>query len=154
MRSRPRPSDVTKLRMQVVGLARRLRREADANDESWSRLLLLGAIDRHGTEATPSVLAEAESMRSSNLAAALRDLDRRGLISRTPDVRDRRKVRVALTPLGRSTLHENRSRRERWLAQAMLDCLSGDERARLIEAGELIERLLAYTNAAATDNDQ
>lgn len=139
--------------MQVVGMARRLRHEAQANDESWSRLLLLGAIDRHGAEATPSVLADAESMRSSNLAAALRDLDQRGLISRTPDASDRRKVRVALTPLGQRTLHENRSRRERWLAQAMLACLSHDERARLIEAGELIERVLAYAGPAATDAD-
>lgn len=139
--------------MQVVDMARRLRREAQANDESWSRLLLLGAIDRHGAEATPSVLADAESMRSSNLAAALRDLDQRGLISRTPDASDRRKVRVALTPLGQSTLRENRSRRERWLAQAMSACLSGEERVRLIEAGELIERLLAYAGAAATDGD-
>ncbi|XIF03119.1 MarR family transcriptional regulator [Serratia marcescens] len=62
--------------------------------------MLLGAIDRHGGEATPSLLAESERMRSSNLAAALRELEADGLLVRTPDAEDKRRVRVRLTPAG------------------------------------------------------
>src|SRR5262245_26618413 len=89
--------DITRLQSQLMGVSRRLRREATADDRSWARLLVLGAIDRHGGSATPSVLAADEDMRSSNLAAALRALEARRLIVRTPDAGDRRKVRVRLS---------------------------------------------------------
>jgi len=144
-------NDITRLRTQLMSLARRLRREAQSDDQSWARLLLLGAIDRHGGEATPSRLAEAESMRSSNLAAALRDLEADGLIIRTPDAEDRRKVRVQLSDAGRALLHDNRARRERWLAEAVSACLTEEERARLIDAGALLERIAAYSDSDGAD---
>jgi DNA-binding MarR family transcriptional regulator len=151
MSSQIYPPHITQLRMQLMSLARRLRREAQSDDQSWARLLLLGAIDRHGGAATPSRLAEAESMRSSNLAAALRDLEADGLILRTPDAEDRRKVRVQLSEAGRELLHANRARRERWLAEAVDACLTEEERARLIDAGALLERIAAYSEPDTTD---
>src|SRR5258705_1505865 len=89
--------DITRLRSQLMGVSRRLRREATADDRSWGRLMVLGAIDRHRESATPSVLAADEGMRSSNLAAALRSLEARKLVVRTPDAQDRRKVRLRLS---------------------------------------------------------
>ncbi|RTF15458.1 MarR family transcriptional regulator, partial [Serratia marcescens] len=91
------PEDVTLLRTQLMSLVRRLRRESRSDEKSWAQLMLLGAIDRHGGEATPSLLAESERMRSSNLAAALRELEADGLLVRTPDAEDKRRVRVRLT---------------------------------------------------------
>jgi DNA-binding MarR family transcriptional regulator len=140
-------SDVTRLRMQVMSFTRRLRREASDDAQSWAQLSLLGAIDRHGRHATPSGLAAAEGMRSSNLAAALRELDARGLISRTPDIEDRRKTRVALTDAGRRLLHDNRARRERWLSGAIQACLTAEERDMLFAAGTLLERITAHAGA-------
>jgi DNA-binding MarR family transcriptional regulator len=131
-----------------MNLSRRLRREAQTDDRSWSQLQLLGAIERSGDAATPSVLAESESMRSSNLAAALRELERDGLVVRTPDAEDRRKVRVRLTPTGRETLYENITRREQWLAEAIEQSLTKEERALLFKAGELLDRVAAYRGAA------
>src|SRR5262249_31952830 len=72
-----------------------------------------------------------EGMRSSNLAAALRELERDGLVVRTPDAEDRRKVRVRLTPTGREALYENITRREQWLAEAIEQSLTKEERALL-----------------------
>src|SRR5262245_603944 len=92
--------DITRLRSRLMGVSRVLRREATADERAWARLLVLGAIDRHGTSATPSVLAADEGMRSSNLAAALRSLEARKLIVRTPDSSDRRKVRLRLSAAG------------------------------------------------------
>ncbi|WP_241171218.1 MarR family transcriptional regulator, partial [Serratia marcescens] len=83
------PEDVTLLRTQLMSLVRRLRRESRSDEKSWAQLMLLGAIDRHGGEATPSLLAESERMRSSNLAAALRELEADGLLMRTPDAEDK-----------------------------------------------------------------
>ncbi len=134
-----------------MNLSRRLRREALSDDRSWVRVLLLGAIDRAGDAATPSTLARSESMRSSNLAAALRGLEADGLIVRTPDPADRRKVRIGLTRRGRDLLHESIAHGEHWLANAVEQVLTGKERARLIEAGELLERLAAYRGAGSSD---
>ena len=145
MSQRIRPAEVTHLRIQLMSLARRLRREAHSDEQSWARLLLLGAIDRHGGTATPSALAADQGMQSSNLAAALRDLASEGLIARTPDSEDRRKVRVALSEAGRALLRDNRARREGWLASAMGACLSDEESALLVAAGELIERIATYS---------
>ena len=127
--------------------SRRLRQEASANDRSWARLLVLGAIYRHGGSATPSVLAADEGMRSSNLAAALRSLEARKLIVRTQDTKDRRKVRLRLSAAGQRFLNESRARGERWLAEAMDACLTASERAVLIKAGVLLDRMVAHSKA-------
>jgi DNA-binding MarR family transcriptional regulator len=112
---------------------------------------VLGAIDRHGGSATPSVLAVDEGMTSSNLAALLRELHASKLIVRTPDADDRRKVRVALSAAGRKMLHNNRARRERWLAEAVEACLTAAERAHLVKAGPLLERIMAYSGPNPPD---
>jgi DNA-binding MarR family transcriptional regulator len=132
-----------------MNLARRLRREARTDDRAWSRLQILGAIDRAGDTATPTILAEAVSMRSSNLATALRELEEEGLIVRTPDAVDRRKVRVRLTPAGRETLYENIARRERWLAEAIQQSLTKEERTLLFKAGELLDRIAAHVETSS-----
>src|SRR5262249_49667286 len=123
MRQTPSPSDVTSFRTRFMNLARRLRREAQSDERSWARLQLLGAIERGAASATPTLLARSESLRSSNLAAMLRDLQAQGLIVRTQDAGDRRRVRIRLTRQGRQILHANVTRRERWLAEAIRQSL-------------------------------
>jgi DNA-binding MarR family transcriptional regulator len=147
MRIQPSTHDITRLRRQLMGVSRRLRREATADDRSWARLLVLGAIDRHGSSATPSVLAADERMRSSNLAATLRSLEARKLIVRTPDTKDRRKVRLRLSAAGQRFLDDSRARGERWLTEAMDAYLTAGERADLIKAGALLDRIMAYSKA-------
>ncbi|WP_244443276.1 MarR family transcriptional regulator [Bradyrhizobium sp. Ai1a-2] len=127
-----------------MNLSRRLRREAHADDRSWVRLQLLGAIERAGNAATPTMLGESENMRSSNLAAALRELNAEGLIIRMPDAEDGRKVRVRLSRAGREALHKNVARREQWLAAAIERCLTREERALLFKAGELLDRIASF----------
>ncbi|MBV6322435.1 MarR family winged helix-turn-helix transcriptional regulator [Duganella violaceipulchra] len=139
-----KPSAVARFSSQIMAVVRRIRRESQNDAESWARILLLGAIDRSGNRATPTELALSAVMRSSNLAAALRELDEQGLIVRTPDTADKRKVRVALTAQGECLLYESRARRERWLAEAIRASLTADEQAQLLKAGELLERIAAY----------
>lgn len=143
MKNQPASRAITRLRMQLMTVSRRLRREAHADDRSWARLLVLGAIDRHAGSATPSALSVDQGMRSSNLAAMLRSLEARKLIVRTPDGEDRRRVKIRLSPLGRKWLDDSRARRDRWLAESMATCLTAKERALLIEAGPLLERIAA-----------
>ncbi len=140
--------DITSFRTYFMNLSRRLRREAESDDRSWSRLQLLGAIERAGDEATPTMLGESESMRSSNLAAAVRKLEADGLVVRMPDADDRRKVRVRLTQTGHKVLQENIVRRERWLADAIERALTKEERALLFNAGKLLDRVASYREQA------
>ncbi|WFU35487.1 MarR family transcriptional regulator [Bradyrhizobium brasilense] len=148
MRIQRRNRDITQLRRQLMDASRRLRHEATADDRSWARLLVLGAIDRHGEAATPSVLAADEGMRSSNLAATLRSLEARNLIVRTPDTEDRRKVRLRLSSAGQRFLDDSRASGERWLTEAMDAYLTASERSDLIKAGALLDRITAYSKAA------
>jgi hypothetical protein len=93
-----------------MDVSRRLRREATADDRSWARLLVRGAIDRHGELATPSVLVADEGMRSSNLAAALLFPEARKLIVRTPDTKGPREIRLRLSATGQRFLDDSRAR--------------------------------------------
>ncbi|HEJ1606697.1 MarR family winged helix-turn-helix transcriptional regulator [Pseudomonas aeruginosa] len=132
------------LRSQVTTLTRRLRREAQADPVQFSQLVVLGAIDRLGGDVTPSELAAAERMRSSNLAALLRELERGGLIVRHADPQDGRRTRVSLSSEGRRNLYGNRVKREEWLVRAMYACLDESERALLAAAGPLLTRLAQF----------
>ncbi|MBB3102177.1 DNA-binding MarR family transcriptional regulator [Azomonas macrocytogenes] len=115
-------------------------------------MLVISAIDRLGDGVTPSTLAASENMRSSNLAAVLRELEASGLIIRTPDALDRRKVRIRLTDAGRDVLQLSRQRRDDWLMAAITACLTDEECERLVDAGELLERLTAHADPIPIDN--
>jgi DNA-binding MarR family transcriptional regulator len=131
---------ITELRTYIVALARRLRQSPRSASETWTGLMALGVIQRGGGHATPTQIAAELELRS-NLAQLLRELDERGLIRRTPDGADRRKVRISLTEAGLALVTEARATRDDWLAGAMAACLTKDEQAQLIAAGDLIRRV-------------
>ncbi|MFS3135245.1 MarR family winged helix-turn-helix transcriptional regulator [Gluconacetobacter sacchari] len=137
--------EISQLRAQLTRLARRLRQEARNDPASWARMLVISAIDRLGDAATPSAIARAEDMRSSQVAALLRDLAASGLVLRRPHGIDRRMTRLALTAAGHAILGESRHRRDAWLADAMAAHLTEEERGRLLQAGLLLDRLVAPT---------
>ncbi|WP_262525515.1 MarR family winged helix-turn-helix transcriptional regulator [Agrobacterium tumefaciens] len=136
--------DISKLRSRLTLLARRLRKEAQSDEVSWSRMLIVGLIDRMGGRVTPTMLSAAESMSSANVAALLRDLEAQRLITRTPDEQDRRKVWIALSDEGKNVLSQSRKTREKWLETAMQATLTADEQKQLLEASELIERIALF----------
>ncbi|MCD0495165.1 MarR family transcriptional regulator [Chromobacterium violaceum] len=130
------------LRRQLMAMVRRLRRQGSMDVLPFGLLTILGAIDRAGGDITPTELARRENLRSSNLASALRELDASGLIRRTQDPDDGRRVRVGLSEAGAEALRRNRQLRDGWLQQA-LQGLSAEERDTLLRAGALLERLAA-----------
>lgn len=135
--------EISRLRAQLTRLARRLRQEARNDPESWTRMLVISAIDRFGDEATPSAIARMEDMRSSQVAAVLRELEVSGLVGRRPDEIDRRVTRLVLTARGKAILTESRHRRDAWLANAITTQLTDEESKLLLQAGQLLERLAA-----------
>ncbi|MGK9235986.1 MarR family transcriptional regulator [Inquilinus limosus] len=137
-------------RLQLMALLRRLRRESDGGDIPLSKLMLLAALLRLGGTASPTELATVEGLRSSNVAALLRGLEKDGMVRREVDAGDRRRLHVVITDAGAQAVLANRSRREAWMAEAAATCLTAEERAQLIAAGALLQRLAEYQEGGST----
>lgn len=135
---------ISEFRYQLTRLTRRLRQVSRNDPQSWSRMLVLSAIDRMGNGVTPAELAIAENIRSSNLAAILRELEQDGAIERNADSADRRKSRVLMTTKGRTELMVSRKRRDEWLSDAIGTVLSEEEREALLKTASLLGRLAEH----------
>ena len=107
------------------------------------RVLTIIAGNRH---TNMSRLAEALDVVPSSASRLCDRLEATGLLRRVPDPRDRREVRLLLTPAARRVLDDLRERRRQALA-AVLDRMSPAGRQDLVRA------LAAFDAAAAQDGD-
>jgi DNA-binding MarR family transcriptional regulator len=114
-----------RLRPVLLRVGRELRREAREVGVSPEQVSILVAI-----KYTPGIgirgLATRERVSAPALSKHVDRLERDGLVSRTPDAVDRRRVGLALTDEGQRVLRRVRSRRTAWLA-TRLRSLSPDE---------------------------
>jgi DNA-binding MarR family transcriptional regulator len=137
--------EVRILQERLNALRRRQRREqVPVGGLTQSAVRVLGAILRAGGASQPAQLADETSMTSSNVAAALRELEAQALIVRQRDEDDARRVNVRLTPAGSAMITETRGIRRAWLSKAIDAVLDEREQRVLAEAGELIGRLAEY----------
>lgn len=127
----------SELRVVLGHLIRRLRSE---HRFSLSQGSVLGRLDREGPQST-SKLASAERVRPQSMGQTVAELETQGLVERRPDPADGRSSLVELTDGGRSELREDRGRREGWLAEAIEENLSVEERETLDKAVRLMARL-------------
>ncbi len=127
----------SELRVVLGRLIRRLRSE---HRFSLSQGSVLGRLDREGPQST-SKLASAERVRPQSMGQTVSELETQGLVERRPDPADGRSSLVELTEAGRSELREDRGRREGWLAEAIEENFTVEEREVLDEATRLLARL-------------
>jgi DNA-binding MarR family transcriptional regulator len=129
-----------RLRPVLLQVGRELRREAREVGVSPEQVSLLVAI-----KYTPGVgvreLAARERVSPPALSNHVDRLERDGLVSRTPDTADRRRVGLTLTDEGQRVLRRVRSRRTAWLA-TRLRGLSSDELEAVEAAIEPLSQLL------------
>jgi DNA-binding MarR family transcriptional regulator len=128
-----------RLRLAVTRLSRRLRQQV-AGGLTSSQVSALAAVERLGAP-TLGALAASEQVQPPSMTKMVVGLEGAGLVTRREDDKDRRIVRVALTAEGRRTVQRSRSLRNAYLARR-LRVLSQDERARLDELVQLLERLV------------
>ncbi|MER7274533.1 MarR family transcriptional regulator [Dactylosporangium sp. NPDC000244] len=134
--------DIDRFRDQVKALYQRMRREQPAIDGlPRSALQVLTAADNAQSPMRPGQLTAQLHMTSPNMAAALRELEAHGLITREPDPADKRQKFVYVTEIGHRVVVENRDSRHAWLRDAIERSLTSRERALLFQAGEIMQRL-------------
>jgi DNA-binding MarR family transcriptional regulator len=125
------------LRETLGRVVRRLRAEPGP---SVGRMAVLGNLDRGGPSSI-SDLAARERMRPQSMAQTVHDLEADGLISRRPDLTDRRRACIELTTAGRDLLQTTRAGRETWLTDVLERELDPGERTVLHEALALLRRI-------------
>ncbi|RFM34508.1 MarR family winged helix-turn-helix transcriptional regulator [Chitinophaga silvisoli] len=131
------------LRSTVTRLTRQLRKQNITSAFSNAELLTMGLLDQHGSM-LPSALADLERISAQAISQIINRLVDAGVVDRSGDESDKRKVLITLTEAGKTHLDENRRIKEEWLVKAMDNLFSTEELA-LIEAFlPLLQRLAEY----------
>ncbi len=128
-------------------LGRRLRHELPpVHGVSRSAVQVLRVVSR-AEDPSPGDVAQRLRMTSSNVAAALRELECAQLVHRDRDPVDGRRVRLSLTDTGHEAVACVHAERDTWLGRAIAATLSDGELRTLLAAGELMQRLSEYEAA-------
>ena len=142
--------EISQLRTQMRLLQRRLRREVvPVAGLSRTAMQVLGTIERLPDGPQPRQVADELRLASSNVAAALRELEQAGFVTRERDPDDGRRARLSLTAAGAAAVADFRSERDTWLGQAVDALLTPGEQRTLLAAGELLQRLSEYESTTA-----
>jgi DNA-binding MarR family transcriptional regulator len=128
------------LRVMFSRLRRQLREVAGGAGLTPSQIAVLTRLWREG-ESSASTLAAAERMRPQSMAAIVTALDQHGFIRRAPDPDDGRRQVISLTDAGRRRAESDRQIREEWLARAIQERYSEQERRVINDALALLQRL-------------
>jgi len=128
------------LRLVVGRIARRSRQVHAVGDVTLSEVSVLARLDRDGPD-SPGSLAELERVRPQAMAATLAGLEERGLVSRSPDAADGRRVVMTVTEPGRKMLADRRSEIVRRMAAVLEADFTPEERRVLVAALPLLDRI-------------
>ena len=128
------------LRVAIGLLWRRLRQTNVDGEMTMPEAAALSRLDRGGP-ATGAALAKAEQISPQSMGATLARLEDRGLISRTPDPADGRRILLTITPAGVETMQGRRSAKAAALASALESEFTAPELRTLSAATELLRRL-------------
>ena len=126
------------LRMLLQRVARRIRNNRADGTMSDAKLGVLFRLE--ASPAAPGLLAERERVTPPSMNRTLNTLEQQGLITRSPDPDDARKVVVAITGAGLDVIRETRRLRTRWFSQ-QLAALSAEERAALEAVIPVLRRI-------------
>lgn len=136
-----------RLRASVSALSRQLRAQAPMDGLGTARLSVLSHLYHLGT-LTPTQLARQERVKLQTLTRLLSELEADGLLLRRRDVTDARSTLLSLTPAGAQVLSDEVRHREASLTTALEMALKPKERALLLNACALIDRVTAASVGA------
>ena len=128
------------LRVAVGLLVRKLRQPLKEGELSIAESSALGRLERSGP-ATSSDLARLDRISPQSMGVTVAALLDRGLIERSRDPEDGRRIVLSITEAGRRTVHDKRGARTEQIAAALRDGFSDDDLGQLKAAAALLERL-------------
>lgn len=130
--------DVTRLRVAIARLSRRLRRHELAG-LTPTQLAALSTVERSGPLRLGD-LAAAEGIAPSTLTRLVAVLEELGYVQRCADPKDARASTLAITPKGHQTLERLRAEGTALLTQSLM-LLTTEQRAALATALPVLEQL-------------
>jgi DNA-binding MarR family transcriptional regulator len=128
------------LLIAVGRVARRIKQLYEEGEATFSETSVLSRLGRVGSS-TPGELATAEHVRPQAIVSILNELERRGMIRRTPDRSDGRKVVVTSTAAGREVLAGKGRRVSGAIGRVLGESFTPDELRQLNASTELLNRL-------------
>lgn len=127
------------IRGTLAVLYRRIRQTKETGDLTLSESSALSRL-QHGGPATAATLAKLEQISPQSIGATVASLEAKGLIQRSADPADGRRVILSVTSAGDATVEARRSARDQQFTRA-LGALSADERAQLLRVLPILARL-------------
>jgi DNA-binding MarR family transcriptional regulator len=125
------------LRVAVGLLVRNLRQPLNEGELTIAESSALGRLERSGP-ASSSDLARLDRISPQSMGVTVAALLERGLITRSRDPEDGRRIVLSITEAGRRTVHDKRGARTEQIASALRAGFSDDE---LVASAALLERL-------------
>jgi DNA-binding MarR family transcriptional regulator len=127
------------LRAVLAALYRRIRQTKELGELTGPESSALSRLSQHGAM-TAAELAKLEQISPQSIATTLQGLVGKGLVERSPDPADGRRLILSLTPAGQDTIHRRRTVRTEQLNQALASLEPG-ERELLVAALPALARL-------------
>jgi DNA-binding MarR family transcriptional regulator len=128
------------LRVSIGLLKRQLRQVASERELTWPEISALARLDHCG-RTTPGALAKLEQISPQSMGATIAALEARGLIERSTDPEDGRRVVISLSGAGSEALRDRRNARTAQLAKVLSSEFTSSELRQLAAVVPLIERL-------------
>jgi DNA-binding MarR family transcriptional regulator len=128
------------IRGTLAALYRRIRQTKQIGELTLPESSALSRLRQTGPT-TAATLAKLEQISPQSIGVTVAALEAKGLIQRSADPADGRRVILSLTSAGDATVEARRSARDQQFTRA-LSALSADERAQLLEVMPLLERLV------------
>jgi DNA-binding MarR family transcriptional regulator len=134
----------TSLRQAISGIIKRLRRTVKShNSYSLSEYSALSYL-YPDQKLSATELAGLVRVKTQSMSELLINLKNQDIIDKTPHETDKRKSLISLTQKGREILEKSRYEKDEWLAQAIENTLSADEKRTLQEAVAILHKIVAY----------
>jgi DNA-binding MarR family transcriptional regulator len=128
------------VRVAVGLVVRKFRQTAVDGQLTMPESAALSRLERSGP-ATSSDLARLERISPQSMGVTVAALLDRGLIERSRDPQDGRRIVLSVTAAGRRNVHDKRGARTEQIATALRAGFSQQELSQLLAAAGLLERL-------------
>jgi len=128
------------LRVAVGLVVRKLKQSPFAGELTMAESSALSRLERGGP-ATSSDLARSERISPQSMGVTVASLLDQGLVERSRDPEDGRRIMLSITEAGQRTVRDKRGARTQAIAAALRDGFSEDDLSQLMAAAGLLERL-------------